>query len=241
MFRPHVVIFRHFSCKDPHALCTDQIFVLCFSYLILVCSNLYLAGASFSCVHVLGVPCVLRVCVCVYVCMNFHHHWWSLSVLWHRGRFYNNRGMSVNILSNEYRQQQKNCRLYAAAGKHSPLRLWQQYRGNCFLCGLRQANAQNNRTSIARQQSCKHASLTEEDGIFHGGHAEELSWRPSALWVSQFSVGDSHGKFVVEEELEIVLWRLNMWFEGFKLKTKLRGFSPQANYTDRATSACRRS
>jgi hypothetical protein len=26
-----------------------------------------------------------------------------------------------------------------------------------------------------------------------------------------------------------------------KLKTKLRGFSPQANYTDRATAACRRS
>jgi hypothetical protein len=26
-----------------------------------------------------------------------------------------------------------------------------------------------------------------------------------------------------------------------KLKTKLRGRSPQANYTDRATAACRRS
>jgi hypothetical protein len=26
-----------------------------------------------------------------------------------------------------------------------------------------------------------------------------------------------------------------------KLKTKLRGLSPQANYTDRATAACRRS
>jgi hypothetical protein len=26
-----------------------------------------------------------------------------------------------------------------------------------------------------------------------------------------------------------------------KLKTKLRGFSPQANYTDQATAACRRS
>jgi hypothetical protein len=25
------------------------------------------------------------------------------------------------------------------------------------------------------------------------------------------------------------------------IKTKLRGFSPQANYTDRATAACRRS
>jgi hypothetical protein len=27
----------------------------------------------------------------------------------------------------------------------------------------------------------------------------------------------------------------------YKLKTKLRGFSPQANYTDQATAACRRS
>jgi hypothetical protein len=26
-----------------------------------------------------------------------------------------------------------------------------------------------------------------------------------------------------------------------KTKTKLRGFSPQVNYTDRATAACRRS
>jgi hypothetical protein len=26
-----------------------------------------------------------------------------------------------------------------------------------------------------------------------------------------------------------------------KKKTKLRGFSPQANYTDQATAACRRS
>jgi hypothetical protein len=31
---------------------------------------------------------------------------------------------------------------------------------------------------------------------------------------SQFSVGDSHGKFVVEE-LEVGLWRLNVWFEEF--------------------------
>jgi hypothetical protein len=35
------------------------------------------------------------------------------------------------------------------------------------------------------------------------------------LWlrVSQFSVGDSHGKFVVEEELGVGLWGLNVWFE----------------------------
>jgi hypothetical protein len=30
-------------------------------------------------------------------------------------------------------------------------------------------------------------------------------------------------------------------FLPLSLKTKLRGFSPQANYTDRATAACRRS
>jgi hypothetical protein len=29
--------------------------------------------------------------------------------------------------------------------------------------------------------------------------------------------------------------------KNYKLKTKLRGRSPQANYTDRATAACRRS
>jgi hypothetical protein len=27
--------------------------------------------------------------------------------------------------------------------------------------------------------------------------------------------GESHGKFVVEEELEVGLWRLNVWFEDF--------------------------
>jgi hypothetical protein len=29
------------------------------------------------------------------------------------------------------------------------------------------------------------------------------------------SVGDIHGKFVVEEELDVGLWRFNVWFEGF--------------------------
>jgi hypothetical protein len=73
--------------------------------------------------------------------------------------------------------------------------------------------ARSSRKSVARQQSCKHASLTKEDGVFRGDRAEELSWTQSALGVSQFSVGDSHGKFVVEEELEVGLWRLNVWFE----------------------------
>jgi hypothetical protein len=30
---------------------------------------------------------------------------------------------------------------------------------------------------------------------------------------SHFSVGNSHGKFVVEEELEVNLWRLTVWFK----------------------------
>jgi hypothetical protein len=30
---------------------------------------------------------------------------------------------------------------------------------------------------------------------------------------SQFSVADSHGKFVVEEQLEVGLWWLNVWLE----------------------------
>jgi hypothetical protein len=60
MFRAYMAIFRHFSCKDPNALRTNRIFVLCSSsYLILVCGHLYFAGVSFSCVRVLGVPCVL--------------------------------------------------------------------------------------------------------------------------------------------------------------------------------------
>jgi hypothetical protein len=65
-------------------------------------------------------------------------------------------------------------------------------------------------TSIARQWSCKHASLKKE-GDFRGVRAEEF-WRQSALQV-QLSVGDSHGKFVVEEQLEVSEWRLNVWTE----------------------------
>jgi hypothetical protein len=61
------------------------------------------------------------------------------------------------------------------------------------------------RTSIAMQRSCKHASVTKEDDVFLGDRSEELPWRHWALAVSQFSVGDSHGNFVVEEELEVGL------------------------------------
>jgi hypothetical protein len=107
------------------------------------------------------------------------------------GRFYNNRGMSAHIL-----------------------RATNTGNRNCFPCGPRQTNSRNNRTSIARQRNCKHASLTK-DVVLRGVCAEKLSWRQSALWVSQFSVGDSHGKFIVEEELEVDLWWLNVWFEDF--------------------------
>jgi hypothetical protein len=47
--------------------------------------------------------------------------------------------------------------------------------------------------------------ITNIDGVFRGVRAEQLSLRQSAPRVSQFSVGDSHGKFVVEEELEVDL------------------------------------
>jgi hypothetical protein len=59
MFRPYMAIFRHFSCKDPHAPRTNRIFVLCSSsYHILVCGHQYFTDVSFSCVRLLGVPCV---------------------------------------------------------------------------------------------------------------------------------------------------------------------------------------
>jgi hypothetical protein len=96
---------------------------------------------------------------------------------------------------------------------NTSFRMLQQYKGNCFLCGPRQAIVRNNRTCIARQRSCKHASLTKEDGLFRGTRAEEFSWRQSALPVSQFPIGDSHGKFVAEEKLEVDLWILNVWSE----------------------------
>jgi hypothetical protein len=57
--------------------------------------------------------------------------------------------------------------------------------------------------------------INNRDGVFRGVRAEELSWRQLALRVNQFSVGDSNGKFVVEEELEVGLWSLNVWWEDF--------------------------
>jgi hypothetical protein len=66
--------------------------------------------------------------------------------------------------------------------------------------------------SIARQRNRKDAFLTKEYGAFCEVHAEVISWRQSDLRVSQLQVADSHGKFVAEVELEVGLWRFNVWF-----------------------------
>jgi hypothetical protein len=43
-----------------------------------------------------------------------------------------------------------------------------------------------------------------------------------------------------DKDLSKARWCPNQDLKG-KLKTKLHGLSPRANYTDRATAACRRS
>jgi hypothetical protein len=125
------------------------------------------------------------------------------------GRFSNNRGMSVNILTATNTGNNRRTAVSMRRPVYTPpLKNVTTIQGKlCFLCGPCQANARNNKTSVARQWSCKHASLTKEDYVFRGVRAEELSWRQSALRVSQFSVWHSHGKFVIEEELEVGLWR----------------------------------
>jgi hypothetical protein len=117
----------------------------------------------------------------------------ELVISWHMGHFYNNRGISVSILTATNRRTAP-----------SSLRRWQL----CFLCILCLANAWNNRTSTARQRSCKHASLTK-DGVFRKVRAEELSWRQSALRVESLLGRRQPRKFVVEE-LEVGLWRQRM-------------------------------
>jgi hypothetical protein len=56
------------------------------------------------------------------------------------------------------------------------------------------------------------------------GHMTSFLWRMSvprlyskvpSITARQLAIRDSHGKFVVEEELEVSLWRFNMWFEDF--------------------------
>jgi hypothetical protein len=43
------------------------------------------------------------------------------------------------------------------------------------------------------------------------------------------------------QPVKIIYQAEKQTYAAYKTKTKLRDFSPQANYTDRATAACRRS
>jgi hypothetical protein len=85
--------------------------------------------------------------------------------------------------------------------KSSPSELNNKYGWNCVFYAV---FAKQTHGTIGRLLPGK------EDGVFREVRADELSWRQSALRVSQFSVGNSHGKFVVEEELEV-----SLWFEDF--------------------------
>jgi hypothetical protein len=78
------------------------------------------------------------------------------------GRFYNNRGMLVNILTGtNTANNRRTARFYATVGKRLTLRTRKQHKKKLlFICGPRQENARNKRMSIARQQSCKRAFLT---------------------------------------------------------------------------------
>jgi hypothetical protein len=92
-----------------------------------------------------------------------------INILWHMGPFYNNRGMSANILAATNTGNRKTAVSMRRPVNTPALKNVTTIYGKlCFLCGLRQANARNLRTSIARQQSCEHASLTIEDGFSVG-------------------------------------------------------------------------
>jgi hypothetical protein len=135
-------------------------------------------------------------------------------VLWHMDRFYNNRGMTVNILTATNTGNNRRTTVSIRPPVNIPLWKRDNNIGKlCFLCGLGQANARNNRTSIARQRSCKHAYL-QKRRCFPWCPCKGIILKTISA-TSQFSVGDSHGKFVVEEELEVGLWRLNVFFEDF--------------------------
>jgi hypothetical protein len=43
-----------------------------------------------------------------------------------------------------------------------------------------EANERNDRTCIARQQSCNHASLTKEDGVFRGVREDNRRYKFSS-------------------------------------------------------------
>jgi hypothetical protein len=84
-----------------------------------------------------------------------------------------------------------------------------------------EVNARKNRTSIAKQWSCKHASLTTEDGVFRGVCAEEFSWRQSALQV-QCSAAEctrTRMEHVLSELWRLAEYRLGQRFTQW-LKTK---------------------
>jgi hypothetical protein len=130
------------------------------------------------------------------------------------GRFYNNRGKSINILTATNKGNNRRTAFSMRRPSNTTLKNATIYRGNSFLCGPSQANAWNNKASITAQQSCKHAFLTIGDRVFREVRVVELSCQ-SALGVSQFSVGDGHWNFVVQEELEVGLWTLNAWSEDF--------------------------
>jgi hypothetical protein len=99
-------------------------------------------------------------------------------------RLYNNRGMSVNILKATNTGNNRRAVVSIRRPVNTSLKkVTTIKRKVCFLYGQREANAQNNRTSITRQRSCKHAYLTKEDCVFPGVPAEEFSLRQSALRV----------------------------------------------------------
>jgi hypothetical protein len=91
------------------------------------------------------------------------------------GRFYN-KGMSVNILTATNTGNNKRIAVSMRQPVNTPLKnVTTIERKLCFLCGQLQATVRNCRTSIARQRSCKHASLTKEDGVLRAVSAEEVS------------------------------------------------------------------
>jgi hypothetical protein len=104
------------------------------------------------------------------------------NILWHMGRIYSNIGMSVNVLMATNTSNIRRTAVSMRRPVNAPLKNVTTIKGKLYsLCGPPQVNALNNRTSTARQRSCKQASLTKEGRVFRGVRAEDLSWRQSAL------------------------------------------------------------
>jgi hypothetical protein len=92
------------------------------------------------------------------------------------GRFYNNRGMSVNIIAATNTSNNRRNAFSMRRPVNTPFNNVTTIVGKLvFFAVCAKQNARNNGTSIARQRSCKHLSLTKEDGVFRGVLAEELS------------------------------------------------------------------